>query len=108
MSQSHTLQVRWRLGRWLELQSDFSVFIDRVNHTEILYNLCSAGIGGSVFSMLTQFQSNRPQHVMVDCCPSKRVNVVSAEPQGSVLGPLLFLLYTSVHFSIIENKFIGR
>ena len=44
---------------------------------------------------------------MVDGCRSKLVNVVSGVPQGSVLGPLLSLLYTSVLFSIFENKLVG-
>ena len=44
---------------------------------------------------------------MVDGCRSKLVNIVSGVPQGSVLSPLLFLLYTSELFSILENKLIG-
>ena len=65
------------------------------------------GIGGSVLYILTLFLSNRSQHVMVDGCRSKLVNVVSGVPQGSILGPIFFILYTSELFSILENKLIG-
>ena len=65
-------------------------------------------IEGSVLSILTQFLSNRSQLVnKVDGCWSKLVNVVSGVPQGSVLGPLLFLTYTFELFSILKNKLIG-
>ena len=87
---------------------DFSAAFDRVNHQGILYKLCSLGIGGSVLSILTQFLSDRSQHVVVDGCRSKLVNVVSGVLQSSVLCPLLFLLYTSEHFSILENKLFGH
>ena len=60
-----------------------------------------------MLSILTQFRSNRSQHVLVDGCRSKPVNVVSGVPQGSVLGPLLFPLYTSELFCILENKLIS-
>ena len=43
----------------------------------------------------------------MDGCRSKLVNVVSGVLQGSVLGPLLFFLYKSELFSILENKLIG-
>ena len=71
------------------IQIDFSATLDRANHRGILYNLCSVGIGGSVLSILTQFPSNRSQHVIVDGCKSKLVNVVSGVPQGSVFFPVI-------------------
>ena len=82
------------------MQNDFSAAFDRVNHLGIFYKLYSVGIRGSVLSILTQFVSNRSQQVMVDGCRSKLITVESDVPQGSVLGPLLFLLYTSEIFSI--------
>ena len=95
---SHTLQSALESGQEARIaQIDFSAAFDGVNHQGILYRLCSVGNEGSVLSILTQFLSNRSQHVMVDGCPSKLVNVVSGG-QGSVLGPLLFLLYTSDFF----------
>ena len=105
---SHTLQRALESGQeaWV-VQIHFSAAFDRVNHLCILNKLCSVGIGGSVLSILTQFLSNRSQQVMVDGCRSKLVNVVSGVPEGSVLGPLLFLLCTSELFSSLENKLIG-
>ena len=105
---SHTLQSALENGQEARIvHIDFSAAFDRVNHLGILYKLCSVGIGGSVLSILTEFLSDRSQQVIVDGCRSKLVNVVSGVPQGNVLGPLLFLLYTSVLFSILENKLIG-
>ena len=105
---SHTLQSVLESRQEARIvQIDFSAAFDMVNHQGILYKLCSVGIGGSVLSILTQFLSDRSQHVMVDGCRSKLVNVMSGVPQGGVLGPLLFLLYTWELFFILENKLIG-
>ena len=59
------------------VQIDFSAAFDSVSHQGILYEFCSVGIGGSVLSILTQFLSKRSQHVLVNGCRSKLVNVVS-------------------------------
>ena len=105
---SHTVQSAMESGQEARImQIDFSAAFDRVNHLGILYKLCSVGIGGSVLSILAKFQSNHSQHVMVDGSRSKLFNVVSGVPQGSVLGSLLFLLYTSELSSILKNKLIS-
>ena len=101
-------KVHWRLGRRLGSCRLISAAFDRVNHQGILYKLCSVGIGGSGLSISIQFLSNLSQHVMEDCCRSKLVNIVSGVPQGSILGPLLFLLHTSELFSVLENKLISH
>ena len=44
---------------------------------------------------------------MVDGCRTNLVNIVSGVLQGSAFGPLLFLLYASEVFSIMENKLVG-
>ena len=98
---SNTLQSALESGQEARiLQIDFSAAFDRVNHLGILYKLCSVCVLGSVLSILTQFLSNRSQPVMVDGRRSKLVSIVSGVQHCSVLGPLLFLLYTSKFFSI--------
>ena len=105
---SHTLQSALESGQEARIvQIDFSAAFDRVNHLGILYKLCSVGIGGSILSILTQFLSNQSEQVMLDGCRSNLVKVASGVPQGSVLGPMLFFLYTSKLFSMFENKLIS-
>ena len=71
------------------MQIDFSEAFDTVNHLSILYKLCALGIGCSVLSILTEFLSNRSQHVMVDGCRSNLVIVLSGVLQGSVFVPVI-------------------
>ena len=105
---SHTLKSALESEQEARVvQIYFSAVFDMVNHQGILNKLCSVGIGASVLIILTQFLSNRSQHVMVDGCRSKLVNVMSGVLQGSVSDLLLFLLYTSELFYILENKLIG-
>ena len=78
---AHTLQSALKMRQEAKIvQIDFSAALDRVNHQGILFKLCSVGVGGSVLSVLTQFLSNWSQYVMVYCCGSNLVNVVSGEP----------------------------
>ena len=74
---SHTLQSALESGEEARIvQIDFSAAFDKVNHQGILYKLFFVDIGGCVLSILTQFLSDRSQHVMVDGSKSKLVNVV--------------------------------
>ena len=99
-------KVHCRVGRWLSIvQIDFSTVFCRVNHQGILYKRCCVGIEDSVLSILSQFLSNRSQYVKADGCQSKLVNVLRV-PLHCVLGTLLFLLYTSKVFSILDHKLI--
>ena len=74
---------------------DFSAAFDRVNHRGIIYNLQNIGVGGKFLSLCESFLAERRQYVTVDGCRSPTSNVPSGVPQGSVLGPLFFTLYTS-------------
>ena len=86
------------------VQIDFSsAAFGRVNHVGLLYKLRSAGVGGMVLSIIKEFLTDHTQRVCVDGRFSRFVDVVSGVPQGSVPGPLLFILYIGGLFDIVEN-----
>ena len=74
---------------------DLSKAFDRVPHSPLLQKLSAAGLSGPLLSWFRSYLSDRTQLVAVRGVDSKPVPVVSGVPQGSVLGPLLFLVYVN-------------
>ena len=71
---------------------DFSKAFDKVSHRLILHRLAYYGIKHEVLNWIKDFLSNREQTVVVGRQCSSPADVTSAGTQGSVIGPLLFLL----------------
>ena len=72
---------------------DFSKSLDTVNHTILLMKLEHYGIRGIANEWFRSYLDNRQQIVTVNGVSSAKCRTSCGIPQGSVLGPLLFLLY---------------
>ena len=72
---------------------DFRKAFDTVNHGILLQKLYKYGISGNTHKWIKNYLSNRNQCVVANGTVSNKLPIVCGVPQGSVLGPLLFLIY---------------
>lgn len=83
---------------------DFSKAFDVVPHERLLSKLDFYGIRGHPHSWIRSFLSERSQQVVVDGKMSQPAPVISGVPQGSVLGPILFLLFINDMPDCVQSR----
>ena len=82
-----------RSGATRTVALNISKVFDRVWHAGLLHKLKSCGISGQIFGLISSFLSNRQLQVVLDRKSSQEYPVNAGVPQGSILGPTLFLLH---------------
>ena len=72
---------------------DLSKAFDSINHDVLLYKLCHYEIRGISNKWFSSYLSNRKQYIEMNECKSPVITLTHGVPQGSILGPVLFLIY---------------
>ena len=86
------------------LTLDFSKAFDKVPYAHLYHKLSHYGIRGPILSWLQAFLGNRSQYAIVDNMKSHATPVLLGVPQGTVLAPLLFLMYINDLPTCVRNK----
>ena len=77
------------------IYSDFSKAFQKVDHGLLLHKIRALGIKGKLLRWISNFLRQRKQRVLIDGEVSEETEVASSVPEGTVVGPLFFLIYVS-------------